>query len=1494
MRINKVFFAYIQKHKKGKIISGILCLLALCILLLILPNHGVMANETPTTVSTDNEYTVYFDASNYTNDEWITKYGVGIYGFDENGNNENSGGPYKMNVSDRGDHIYAYTFDRAWSKVIFTKGASWDNNVQTIDLTVNWSMDSPCFVMSSGSGKNYSGTWHDLGPNNPSIQPITELNSNHIYLDVSGMSKNSNADWTTRNDELYLYISTLPASENQRLCKADGLVRYKNITFVYWDVSNIQADASGSIAFLYDDSWEHADTQEYFRTSNLDETTLESAKGNAYYWNGYEKFLVNGVWTYRLDTVDFDSTYESDYSKGDQSKDIPVTNGSKEVVKDAYYATSTFYDYYSDYEMKSGQSKKNCSTTGVSSADYKNQFQYFNRMIAQYFRSKNAQSNPLYFGDFWEQKNQSYWSDSQFDSNWNLYNFNYYKNNSANFSTDAYQGLVDSTLSNGKVTMNQIEVPYFNTSFLRNKNTPLAAVYDQVAFPFTLNSNGYWEFDSAESSYALQMKESNVDGYYLQRTGVGINGLTGENVETMGFFPFNDSGQSGNVNKLDYGFGMEMEIPFTLSEDGTIEMNGANKDIVFDFSGDDDIWIYIDGNLVLDIGGDHGRVYGSINFNTQTSTVSGTKDANGEHLGPKSTPFANVLPKSSYTDEHVMKIFYMERGVWESNMKITFNFPERNNLQVEKEVEIPSVDAIFNESMNNLKNMNFDFSIKNLVTDTIAYVGGSTEAKEKIYNTYTTTDKSQTLSKVSNVSASFINKDGKDVISWYAPGEKKSSDGQAVTDKRIVKITPADQSSKQSYINVSNTADYLTFETYQDSSENGTAPFIALVDGDGTRIGAWANQVSYQNSSNTMGSKIWRTMKIDLSALQDHVLANGSITGFDFTKVVEIQFAYWNDVNVYISPFTFHKSNTSSDMSNGFSTDPSTINDYGSLASKVLEKASGATYSIAGGSLSTSEYREVTDGMFSLSNNQVATFRNQFRKGSYIAISEIGLDPNIFSTIWTVTEDNQTISPSALNQVTTNVQQTKELTSLSRINGLEAGDGRLVKQATSGISQPDHAIAFYRYDDPDSTKSSTNLKIKYTNTLKTGSLTLKKSIKDGEQFDPNKTYKFIVSFENVAGLGLEGQNPIEDTNVSLTPGSEYTMQGIPAGTTYTIKEVKEIDDEFTLHEIKHDETNTNITIDLTTYSASGIINDTKTTLDYVNSIFPTIELQGQKYWEDQDSPSRPESITIQLERKIKGTADSTYEIAKDKTGNKIAQKVVSIHDNWNYSYFGLPKYVDYLSTDKVEYVYRVVEIKVGDNLTADSQYRPEYFTDEDGHQNIRNIEVGSIKIKKVDENNQPLLGASFVLEKKNEENQWIEIKVMKMLNESEAVFNNLERGDYRIREILAPEGYNILKDPILVSLPLELPETTTDGVQIDVDGPALNVTFTITNVKGSILPSMGGTGNYIYIILGAILLCVSFYMCVLMKREMRYAKHSLANCSKTFCSFKKNNKRGGF
>ena len=269
----------------------------------------------------------------------------------------------------------------------------------------------------------------------------------------------------------------------------------------------------------------------------------------------------------------------------------------------------------------------------------------------------------------------------------------------------------------------------------------LGKVYKDVAFPFKQKNvfsgtNGdakediakYWYYDSNETSLYLKQDTSEGGGYYLDSSGDQSrssnlntgNGHTG----TYGFVPFNQYAGS-HVNQYNYGYGAKLQFDFTLTEDGKVVVGkdeSKQVPIKFFFSGDDDVWVFIDDQLVLDVGGAHAKAQGLLEFgedgenNTVTSYVSDIKASNNKERNNKESNnlyyeslgnnYKNVkfnktnyqfkwksnkpmtLPKNT---KHTLTMYYMERGMWESNMVVAFNFPDHNELQVEKKVDATGV-----------------------------------------------------------------------------------------------------------------------------------------------------------------------------------------------------------------------------------------------------------------------------------------------------------------------------------------------------------------------------------------------------------------------------------------------------------------------------------------------------------------------------------------------------------------------------------------------------------------------------------------------------------------------------------------------------------------------------------------------------------------------------------------------------------------------------------
>lgn len=250
-----------------------------------------------------------------------------------------------------------------------------------------------------------------------------------------------------------------------------------------------------------------------------------------------------------------------------------------------------------------------------------------------------------------------------------------------------------------------------NSSDYTVTGTTYADIYENVEFPFYQTKRGgvtYYEFDSSQKNLYFDGTDFNYTDKAVYDTAMSGGGKPG-------FFPFND-GNPSDKGKLDYGFGAKFEIPFSMTANGKVD----GGDIVFEFSGDDDVWIFIDGKLVLDMGGAHSKSDGTINFRTMESTVTtGVSDGNtNDKYATVTKPyiynFSDLVDFSDPTQTHTLTMFYMERGMWESNMKLSFNFPQTNTLTIDSDTSFEGVNtALLSQTKIAADNNAFSYSLEN-------------------------------------------------------------------------------------------------------------------------------------------------------------------------------------------------------------------------------------------------------------------------------------------------------------------------------------------------------------------------------------------------------------------------------------------------------------------------------------------------------------------------------------------------------------------------------------------------------------------------------------------------------------------------------------------------------------------------------------------------------------------------------------------------------------
>ena len=1472
-------------------------------------------------VAEENQYTVYFQQSKISDPNWDNATQIYIYAFDNN-NNLGNISPMAKEGESNSQNVWKYTFNKAWTNVIFLTQSEWpnDKSCQTVDLQIDWKLNQPCFKLTGDEEQNtgkknaaqskyqYQGT----------TQPADGIT---VYYDAT-LSKLSYAHTQnvkgtgdgipySKNGPIYFYATNAtgttfytgemeiaPEENYKDVYKVTLQKGYTKIRFAAYPVNDTNVAENGDATDLVDIP-EKMTNPCYYGDSS-DDIIYRDTKGNrGGYWG--EAYTVR----------------DAETGKGNKIVDVP--HGEEKRNADQLYVNTTIYDYYSDYELNGKNRDNYPKQNTVTNHRIYQPFRQFNMALSDYYKDNGAKS-PLYWGNF-QNYRDSHFNDIAETMELFGYNINgrnekfFYENNSMwgrkdatnplSNGNNATQELVADQLNNNSLQLKTDSgtalAPFFDKDFLNgnnSKNTVLGKVYENVTFPF-VKKGMYWTFDSADDEVEnknLQLKYDDTDKYFLQSNTNPVKGHTTTAETSDGnYFPLNSSDQSGDASRLNYGFGQKFDLKFRLTSDGKIlGPNNERVPIEFNFSGDDDVWVFIDGQLVLDIGGDHAVVTGKIDFANKTATVSSAKNSSsgGTSDGEVNKDFPEKLNTNNYfTKEHTLTMFYMERGLWESNMKITFNFPQENKLTVEKEVDTTEANDIFKDALANVGT--FDFEIKNLATsgETKEVSAPSSPEEKKVFNDYSdNTSISGTGVYDSNVEVidDPTNSEKGKIISYYYPGKKNATDPQSKTDERLVKIKAKDGNTFNA--SVSNGYKYLQFDVYNtDANASGTDPFVALVDGDGTRIGAWASFLTYNGRNNNIDKKTWKTIRIDLEKLKAQTLDGGTTSKFDFSKVKEIQFAYWNDVTIYLDKFSFVK--PASGEKTGFTTEQEDIPDYGSINSEKLEPVNGSYYQNTKGD--TIIY---SDGLLSIGNKESAVFSDQFRRGSYLSIAEKNVSSDVFTTTWSLYENGAIVNPNYLTPTNSTTVTGGGQASVENQSGYAVNDGR-TETSKIELKPTESTIVFRSYANPDSKNAVIDLKAKYVNKLRTGSISLKKELSTGEEeTQTERKYKFIIEYRNVAGMKLEanaGADVIKQ-EIELAANEQQTITGIPAGTDYTIYEEIPENANYSLEKVEVTDYGNDKNVKAKNNVVTGTVeaddaNSTDTAVRFVNTVTPLISISGTKAWEGRVTADTPKNIVVQIQRSISGT---DFEQAKDKFGNPIPNQVVNIDTDWKYTFTGLLKYVDYTAKDRKEYKYKVVEL--GTLISSEKPdpqnlahikpiagYYPEYTKAEDGSYNITNKKTGTLKIIKKTGNKEFLEGAEFTLYTDPNTTKIAKDYLGKDLTgttgkERELVFSNIKAGTeenpitYYLKEVKTKAGYVLLKEPIEITLPYKYKAgDIVNGNKVTESGVTWNLTYTIINDKAFDLPASGNKGIFKFIVIGITAVLVGGYLLTARKKSRK-------------------------
>lgn len=1425
---------------------------------------------------------------------------------------------------------------------------------------------------------------------------IPKANQSMVYYGLKGDGQESKYGTMSRIEGTDYYVADVP----------DG---YTQIVFASYPLSD-----NSSLATCGNSTGWETIPSDYQKT---EQCFYADTNDDAVYSNGQR----GGYWAPK-DT----SRAETWKNTGTKVVDIASDNFTEEAK--TKYVTSTLYDYYTDYELNGNNRDKYNSTyyTPGEKGGFASQrswvvFRQFDSALSDYYRNCNAQY-PIYTGHF--QPTYSNWGIKfeEISAALNLWGFNsdfdkknrFMAINNSTINEDgngtrydyAYQGLVEDHTSTSdatgepllKDTLKDTKVvePHFNKEFLsgtNSKNAKLGDVYDNVAFPFTKRQIfdedtgvDYWYFDSQDTTLYLK-QDSNTKQYFLKSStknrelSRNLDSTSaqktitknGQEVSSYGYFPFNETATAGRASTYNYGFGTKLQMDFTLTDDGMVETNKTGEDgkkektnIKFFFSGDDDVWVFIDGQLALDVGGAHGKVSGLLEFgetsdgkNSVTAYVSKVKkggtsnsDQNGNSVKSvryNGEPISFSAQGTTLTfdkgQKHTLTMYYMERGMWESNMAVAFNFLDNNELQVQKEVKLDNVNPAFKNCFKNQKI--FNFTIQNQAThygkkeaakpdtggvqyqkvDLTANGGNTFEPATKP----TESNKGDYIFELATNPEQGSGQNTEQVLHWYA---------------RYPDTEPVSYWRKRRYgiLTLNKTIDikdmrFLTFQVYVGSNDGGELSlnnlYLELLDEKGVQKGSLGttgiNGATYGSVEVTTDQ--WVTVKLDLHKMKEQDKFSGNVT------TIRVGDNY--NRNIYFRDFTFIPKAVPKTMT-GFTTDQKEIPDYGSATSGQLQNAINAQYT----STKDSDTQLVDDdGRFVLEDGETVTFSDQFRRGSYISLKE-ELNRNLYDTTWTVCENGQAVTSMKGDSESVTVTDTNK--SLDKQEGSSPNDGRTEKirpnddqtgNSYTGNKPSADTIVFRSYKDPDENSSTlTKLKVKYVNTVKTGGLKIQKKAAEGEEGTINGTYTFKVTFNDVGGEGLEKKDIIKyvEINMSDENNSEHTgtITGIPVGTRYTIEEVGSTDGA-KLQSVTVPDSCRSAHLIKNNTMVEGVIEkseDPELTAIFTNTQRTLINIEFDKLWKDAHgseigTANQPDEIYIQLQRRLATSQNDedwtpvNYPTTTSPDPNYVIIKRGESH--WQFTFSGLDQYQINKDNKQTNYVYRIVEgtVKNGSFTQAVVTQAGETITIK-GNTYVVKAEAkaeisegGSTKQTTATVNGGTITGDSgtivltntlqnpkFVLDiiKKDAERDKnnndvflkdVEFKLEKLVetttggepqytvdtdykfssNENKNyltgitgadgkitnMFTDLEPGTYRLTEIKAHKGYNLLAQPIKIKFTQD-GECYIDGAKIEKDGKTFKedannintMTLTVLNRKTPELPHTGADAPSLWLLIG--------------------------------------------
>ena len=831
------------------------------------------------------------------------------------------------------------------------------------------------------------------------------------------------------------------------------------------------------------------------------------------------------------------------------------------------------------------------------------------------------------------------------------------------------QGLVNPKLSansdSGKLlAYNSTEtVPYFDTSwwtrdgrdnFTTSQNTTVnlgsyIKSYENLDFPFfertsaqveeTGFANGYtathmlsnvqekysgnyYVFDSQH--YAVYVDENGKLNKYKRdqnlvydNYGSTGSGQTNETGQTYGLFPFNKPENGGaNSDALHYGFGVKYSIDFYLNENGTIDGTPDGTPITFTFQGDDDVWVFIDDQLILDMGGAHKNALGEINFKDKTTWISSvgyasdssivSSSKNGKMIDLTTTDVNSYLT----TGKHTIRMFYMERGMLNSNLYVMFNLPlSITNYEVQEDTDFSNVNSAFLKSTVKVANNDqFAYQIENQGTDPGKVYDSSYGLPTYEYITRKNTDQSldltTDLSGQNPISTTPTTVTYNDIDNIYFKAKNWWKDAGCVVGAYMFN----NDTDKAKYVTATEVdlSQYIWRVPYDD--RYNTVIFVRAYK-------------SYNKEYNTIAGAWDDWSSTSCAYFESNNQGEDNIIDIYNRNMVEYKskgVSPWSDVNYTLTKTVYKQTKTSQKFSPGTKQDNETEGEIYSYL--VNDSGGGVTYRMndpfalntTSSNVSNTEYynlgstnvyrNTLTDGIIPLQYGQLASISKQFQTGSKMKVTQLDTlykptgtagDSYSQASERTVSKYYKTYTKSTTDTGNAirpgyagmyNGNDVKN-TTMNHIETMYSGTTNYSNYGIINLQAEDsngNIVTKFNFSDPTDSKSAyVHLRQVFANEPNLANLVVQKAILEGDSVtDITTTFKFQIVFSNIFGSTV-GDGEYRDNTVpyirtkldgttepdtlrqidgvnnafELRAGESIEIKNIPVGTKYYITEL---------------------------------------------------------------------------------------------------------------------------------------------------------------------------------------------------------------------------------------------------------------------------------------------------------------------------------------------------